>query len=572
MLFRTHAVGGRWSSWQAADADTGPDPGSTEAAGGAGWRVGNAAWTGPSDGLRYRTRGSVTRLRAYYIWSPIQHQRLRTLSIAGSPAIISRAAWGGVELPRRASPRYAAAVRLVIVHHTATPNAYSEDQAASIVRGIDLYHVKGNGWDDIGYNFLIDRYGHVYEGRAGGITRNVIGAHALGFNTGSVGIALIGNYMTDRPTAAQLQALEKLIAWRLDLAHVDPASTLTYVSNGSERYKTGTKVTLRAVSGHRDTGFTECPGNVLYPQLNDVARAAQRIGLPKLYSPVVRGKIGGPVTFSARLSSAQPWTVTVTGPDGKTAARSTGLGSTVAWTWQSAGVRPGRYVWTIEAGSALPARGIVGAGSLSSAPPKGPLLKGLTVTPASLSPNGDGYGDVAAVAYTLTVAATVTVNVVDPAGAVVTTVVSAQQQPHGAVALDWSPASVPDGTYTLSVSASAPDGRSESATAPFTVDRVLASVTATPGVVTPDGDGIDDTGTFTFTLAGPGTVTVSVVAADGTAVATVFSGPLDPGSYSFGWNALGVDGLAVAPGSYQVVVSVTDAVGTTLQTAVFAVA
>jgi len=183
VVFRTRSTSGRWSAWQAPD-DTNP------------------TWTGASDGLQYRVRGDVSRLRAYYIWSPVEHQALRQLAVAGSPPIVSREAWGGDELLRRNQPLYSSAVRLVIVHHTATPNDYTPAQAAAIVRGIDVYHVKANGWNDIGYNFLIDRFGNVYEGRYGGITRNVIGAHALGFNSGSVGIALIGNFMTAKPTSA----------------------------------------------------------------------------------------------------------------------------------------------------------------------------------------------------------------------------------------------------------------------------------------------------------------------------------------------------------------------------------
>ena len=69
-----------------------------------------------------------------------------------------------------------------VVHHTAGSNSYTAAQSAAIVRAIELYHVKGNGWNDIGYNFLVDKYGQVFEGRIGGIERNVVGAHAEGFN------------------------------------------------------------------------------------------------------------------------------------------------------------------------------------------------------------------------------------------------------------------------------------------------------------------------------------------------------------------------------------------------------
>ena len=151
-----------------------------------------------------------------------------------------RSGWGADESIRRSASRsYAPAIRFAIVHHTAGPNGYSPAQAAAIMRGIELYHVKSNGWNDIGYNFLVDRYGTVYEGRYGGIDRNVVGAHARGFNTGSVGVAVIGTFERGAIPAAAETSLEKLLAWRLDLAHVDPLSTLTVVSGGSERYPAG---------------------------------------------------------------------------------------------------------------------------------------------------------------------------------------------------------------------------------------------------------------------------------------------------------------------------------------------
>ena len=92
------------------------------------------------------------------------------------------------------TPAYADNVHVAIVHHTAGSNSYTAGQSAAIVRAIEIYHVKGNGWNDIGYNFLVDKYGQIFEGRYGGMTRAVIGAHAMGFNAGSTGVALIGNY------------------------------------------------------------------------------------------------------------------------------------------------------------------------------------------------------------------------------------------------------------------------------------------------------------------------------------------------------------------------------------------
>ena len=143
------------------------------------------------------------------------------------------------------------------------------------MRGIEVYHVQGNGWNDIGYNFLVDRFGTVYEGRGGGVERNVIGAHAEGFNTGTTGIALLGNYTSAARPHAQQNALVRLLAWRLDVAHVDPRSTVVYTSGGNAKFRAGKVVTLRAISGHRDTGPSECPGAGAYALLPG-SRSASR--------------------------------------------------------------------------------------------------------------------------------------------------------------------------------------------------------------------------------------------------------------------------------------------------------
>src|SRR5207247_7265717 len=125
----------------------------------------------------------VTQPRADDLSSKGTSAPKRSLSVAGSPAIVPRVDWQADEKIVRAHPLYAPTLKLAVVHHTAGTNSYTPAEAPAIVRGIEVYHVKGNGWNDIGYNFLIDRYGTVYEGRGGGMTRNVIGAHALGFNT-----------------------------------------------------------------------------------------------------------------------------------------------------------------------------------------------------------------------------------------------------------------------------------------------------------------------------------------------------------------------------------------------------
>ncbi len=165
--FRTRSVEGRWSGWQRADPEGEdlPNVGTAEARAALGWRVGNPYWAGASDRIEYRLRGHIERLRAYFVRSPDVRIPLRRVSMTGSPPLIDREAWGANETIRRAPPSYATALQFALVHHTAGTNSYTASQSAAIVRGIEVYHVKGNGWNDIGYNFLVDKYGQVRRAR-----------------------------------------------------------------------------------------------------------------------------------------------------------------------------------------------------------------------------------------------------------------------------------------------------------------------------------------------------------------------------------------------------------------------
>ena len=272
--------------------------------------------------------------------SPRERPSTKHAELAGAPPIITRAGWHANEAIRRGAPFYADSVHFAIVHHTAGSNSYTKAQSASIVRAIELYHVKANGWNDIGYNFLVDKYGQIFEGRYGGMTRPVIGAHAQGFNTGSVGVAVIGDYSSTGISPAARAALVSLLAWRLDLQHVDPASSLVRVSSGNPRYPAGKAVTLKAISGHRDVYPTTCPGQGLYAQLPSIRAAVAKSGLPKLYAPAVTGTLGGLVHFTARLSERAAWVVTVKDQNKVVVASGSGTGGAVDWTWDAADVRP----------------------------------------------------------------------------------------------------------------------------------------------------------------------------------------------------------------------------------------
>jgi N-acetylmuramoyl-L-alanine amidase len=571
VLFRTRSQLGRWSGWRRADPESEdlPDPGSREARARPGWHLGNPYWVGPSDRIAFRLVGDVRRLRAWYVWSPVSHTPVRHVSMAGSPQIVPRAEWRANEAIKRAPPRYAKSISLAVVHHTAGTNAYGPSASAAIVRGIEIYHVKGNRWNDIGYNFLVDRYGQVFEGRAGGIERNVVGAQAQGFNTGSVGVALMGNYNTGNVSRVERSALVSLLAWRLDVAHVDALAAVDWVSGGNPKYRLGRIVHLRAISGHRDTGFTSCPGTRLYSQLPSIARVVAATGLPKLYTPTVKGSLGGPIRFGARLSRPGSWTVTVGDKTGAVVAQGAGRGATIAWTWDSTGRRGAGYTWTMESGPATrPAQGTLGRAPAPAPPPATPpapvpsILSELAVDPPVISPDGDGIADSLTISYKLAARAAVTVTVTDAAtGTVVATLFADQREGARTQSFPYTAEGLADGNYVLTITANADDGRTGRMEAPFAIDRTLTGLILSTPAITPNGDGSDDSLAIAFTLDAGADVTVQVEQ-NGLAVAPVFSGPLSPGTQSIVWDGTS-GGVPVAAGSYVVAVIVRGPFGET---------
>jgi N-acetylmuramoyl-L-alanine amidase len=554
LLFRTRSAAGRWSAWQPAlaEEDDLPDRGTVEARQARGWRLGSPFWTGGATAIQYRSHGRVRQVRAFFVRSPRVRSRVRLPAIAGAPPMVTRAGWRADESIRRGAPFYADGVHLAFVHHTAGSNSYTRTQSASIVRAIELYHVKGNGWNDIGYNFLVDKYGQVFEGRYGGMTRPVVGAHAMGFNSGSAGIALIGNYGSTPITPAARAALVSLLAWRLDLAHVDPASSVVRISSGNPRYPAGRAVTLRAVSGHRDAYPTSCPGASLYSQLPSLRAAVARTGLPKLYSPAVTGVLGSRVRFTGRLSNAVAWVVTLRDAARQVVASGSGTGTRVDWTWDSSRVPPGRYSWAITAPNLRPA-----SGSIGSAPAPFALDR-LRISPTVLSPNGDGRGEQARVEYRLSTRATVTAAVQDAFGTTVATLFTAARA-AGSQSLTWSPSGLSDGWYWLVLTATAGPKQAQART-PFWVDRTLAAVAATSPAISPNGDGTLETLGLSFRLLAPARVNVRILRGS-TVVATLLEADLGAGPAEVSW-----DGSGLPDGSYRAAVSATDSLTTVTQT------
>ncbi|QSR30021.1 hypothetical protein CFI00_05740 [Nocardioides sp. S5] len=183
--------------------------------------------------------------------------RAASARTAAQPTVFSRAQWGADESIRNKSALRYGSISAGFVHHTVNANDYTEAQVPAILRSIYAYHVKSRGWSDIGYNFLVDRFGRIWEGRFGGIDKPVVGAHTLNYNDYAFAMSAIGNFDTVQPPDVMLRAYGALFAWKLSLHGVNPASTSQKVGRS----------TFPAINGHRDAGSTACPGRYLYAKL-----------------------------------------------------------------------------------------------------------------------------------------------------------------------------------------------------------------------------------------------------------------------------------------------------------------
>lgn len=192
------------------------------------------------------------------------------------PPVTSRADWGADESKSPDPSEYNAEVKAVFVHHTDGANDYDCAESPAIVRGIYAYHTEVNGWNDVGYNFLVDKCGTVFEGRKGGIDRPVLGAHTYGFNRESAGIAVLGTHVTGAASDAALASVARVTAWKLGQYGADPAGSVQLTAGATQTnyfgtaFTAGEQYTFHRVSGHRDGFLTQCPGDALYAQLPTV--------------------------------------------------------------------------------------------------------------------------------------------------------------------------------------------------------------------------------------------------------------------------------------------------------------
>jgi len=266
---RTSLNGKDWTEWQesAPDADL---------------RSADSDWpghliiVGEARFLQYRLQfagsGAATPVVASVTWTftdarpgPTVQEAMQMVVPQGEgpgirrPAIIPRRGWGANESLMTWPPEYETPVK-IIIHHTVTPNT-AQDFAA-VVRSVYYYHAVTRGWGDVGYNFLIDPLGNIYEGRAGG--ESVVGGHDFGFNEGSVGIALLGDYQTETPAPAMMNALVQLMAYLCDHHQIDPTGRSVFRDRD-----------LANIVGHRETKSTTCPGDQLQSRIPALRESVQ---------------------------------------------------------------------------------------------------------------------------------------------------------------------------------------------------------------------------------------------------------------------------------------------------------
>jgi N-acetylmuramoyl-L-alanine amidase len=310
---RVRDPGGRWSDWIDAPAGHGHGP---DAAGDDGGALTDPVWTGPAQVFEVRAKRPLQGARVVLVdggapAGAASAKRYVDASLPagpGQPPIIARSAWATSACKPRVAPGLGE-IDLAFVHHTVTTNYYSSGQSAGLVRSICLFHKFGNGWNDIGYNFVIDRYGQVFEARAGGIDEAVVGAQAGGYNLYSTGVALLGTFTGYGPTRRTFDALAHLLAWKLSIHGLElPGTTVVQVSKDGapySRYRAGARVTLNRIAGHRDGDATTCPGSGMYRQLPRLRQVAQQLaGTPSALSLQIAGSAPGSVTVAGGLASA----------------------------------------------------------------------------------------------------------------------------------------------------------------------------------------------------------------------------------------------------------------------------
>jgi hypothetical protein len=374
------------------DQDADPDPGTPEWH--PGLRTSPLYWTRGTRCVRFQLRlpagAVISDLRADFVNTSGTAEGPHVSSAASwtrqflgataadasteQPEMVTRAAWGA-RPPRKHCLGYSPSIRMAYVHHTSGSNDYTAAQSDDIVRGIQYYHEHTRGYCDIAYSFLVDRFGTIYVGRydSDNTSVNVDPGSQAGFNDGTFSVSAMGNYQTAVPSLATVDAIQRVLAWRLDAAHLPPAGTDTMTSTGGSttRYHRGQTVKLPLISGHRQTGITDCPGDHLWTQLDAIRSAVYQLGRPKFFRPAQSDPQVTPFRdvdrFTAKGTDAMQWQIDIADESGNVIQSLSGQGVVLSVNWDGTDrdglpARPGTYTATIW----------------------GSTADGLTATPATL--------------------------------------------------------------------------------------------------------------------------------------------------------------------------------------------
>jgi hypothetical protein len=291
---------GTWSGWTEMDADAEDAPdGPLDPMPGIG-----PVWIGHgADQVQVAVlEGDVDEVRVIGLHpttSPVA-RGVRGLGTAVRAAVAQTAGSGSFIRPRsdwatsamgwkcNGSPTEARDLRGMVVHHTATHTApYAQADVPNIIRGFWRFHVETRGWCDVAYNFFVDRYGGIWEGRQGGITKAIVGGHTYGFNSETTSMAQIGNMQETVPTDAMTSATSRIVGWKLGYHGLDPQGNTTLTNRTGSTIRgvpNGGQVAVPVVSGHRDLGSTACPGQHTYARLPTIrAHARTHAHLVSIY-------------------------------------------------------------------------------------------------------------------------------------------------------------------------------------------------------------------------------------------------------------------------------------------------
>ncbi|MEE8602571.1 cell wall-binding repeat-containing protein [Euzebya tangerina] len=472
---RTAQTGETFGPWSALPAlHDGPDPASAEAQNATSGSWTQPVFTGPADRVEIRVLGELRPGAEVVLLDPFGQDRSWAQRFADGvtqawsgdepdplappdppaspeqPTIISRAEWGADESIVRTEPAYALQVDRAFLHHTVGINGYAREDVPAILRSAQAYHVQSLGWDDLGYNFLIDRFGRIFEGRAGGLTEPVVGSQAAGFNTGSTGIALMGNFEFAGPSPAALDGVVDLVAWLAEIHHFSAHGVAEVRSYGSEKYAEGEIALLDNLVAHRDVKFTTCPGNPIIDQLPTLRdRVDDRLGNQIIdhRADVEAVTLSGgradvdQVTVRATMSPPGEWEVTLTDPMGTPLGSAAGEGEDVELEVPLAGerFRPGEYTYTVTAAERRTAVGRL--------PFLAPETDDIGVSPTAVTVDGDGrLGTPVRISGELAPGVAWVVEVLDPGGEPVF-----QQEGEGDVDVVWRDQAIGPGRYAVEV-------------------------------------------------------------------------------------------------------------------------